>query len=118
MMAARQVADALDGDVGREDEVRRGDQALRQLLGALGAAASAREQPDDHEPGERLDQAVRAEADQRDGAGRDSGAERDPELAEVPGVAAPGQRLRLALELRPLAGRLASDRPDLDKLLS
>ena len=49
-------------------------------------------------PASSFDQAVGAEADQRDRAGGDAGAERDRELDDVPGVPAPGQQARSALK--------------------
>ena len=62
----------------------------------LRVRAALGEAPEDDEPGERLDQAVGAEADQRDRACCDPGADRNPELDCVPGVAAPGEQPRPA----------------------
>jgi hypothetical protein len=45
----------------------------------------------------------RAEADQRDRTGDDAGEERDRELDEVPGDAAPSEKARTSLETGALA---------------
>lgn len=104
-MRAEEVAGRLDTDVEDEECVACGDQLLRASLRKIGGAAAAAEQPDDDAAGERLDDGVDAEADQRDRAGRDAGAERDRELDDMPGVAAPGQQLGAPLERRPLLWR-------------
>ena len=84
----------LDADVGREDEEADCHKLLRPPLGGLGVTPSHAEAPHDDEPGERLDQAVEAEADQRDGRRRDARGDSDGELHEVPRVAAPSEQPR------------------------
>jgi hypothetical protein len=73
MVPVDERPDGLDGDIGREDEVARGDELLRPTLRRLGHQPRTREQPDDHETGERLNQAVEAKPDERDRPGRDPG---------------------------------------------
>ncbi len=102
MVAAEQRSERLDQDVGDEQRVARRDELLRASLGLLGMGATVSEAPEDDEGGKRLDQAVAAEADQRDRARGDPGADRDPELDRVPGVAAPGEQPRPADEPRAL----------------
>src|SRR5207237_7437196 len=70
----------------------------RSPLRDRGLETVAREQPDDDEAGDAFDQAVGAEADQRDRAGADSCAERDGELDQVPAVAAPREQARAPLQ--------------------
>jgi hypothetical protein len=67
--------------------------------------ASAGEEPDDHEAGEALDEAVDAEADQRDRAGPDARGDRDRELDQVPGVAGPREQPGAPLQVLALAAR-------------
>jgi hypothetical protein len=101
VLAAGERPDRLDRDVGGEHKEARGDQLLSPTLSCGRANASAGEEPEHDEAGERLDQRVSAEADKRDRAGRDPGAQRNRELDEVIGDPAPGEQSRLALE--PLA---------------
>ncbi len=62
----------------------------------LGESAGAGEAPDDDDRGEALDRGVKAEAEQRDGAGEDRRGDRDCALGGHVGEAEPGQRLRAA----------------------
>src|SRR5439155_23260837 len=90
-MSADEVANGLGREVRGEYEEARGDRPLRTSLGGLGLEAAPSEQPDDHEAGEGLDQAVGSEADERDRARCDARADRDPELDEMPGDPAPSE---------------------------
>ena len=95
-------------DVGGEHEEAHRDQLLCAALGPRRAEPGAGEQPDDDEARERLDQAVRAEADQRDRAGGEPRGDRDRELDDVPGDPDPGEQARAALEGARDAGRAVS----------
>ena len=83
----------------------------RAPLGGVRATPLACEQPKHDNPGERLDQAVRSETDQRDRARGKSGGERDCELDHVPADTAPGKQPRSPLEPRSLRRR-RTDRQD------
>jgi len=91
-VSANQVADRLDRDVRGENELAQRDQLLRVPLGSRRSKPRSGEAPDDGQPGRDLDQAVHAECDERDGTGRDSGAERDRELDQVPRISAPREQ--------------------------
>ena len=112
LVAGGERASGLDCDIRGEDEEARGDQLLGASFGLVGADAPAGEEPDDDQPGERFDQAVGAEADQRDRAGGDAGEDGDRELDGVPGDAAPGEPSRRALESRALTRREPRRRAD------
>src|SRR5204863_8367545 len=93
---------------------------LGPALGRLRVKAAAGEQPYDDEAGERLDQAVCAEADQRDRARGDSRAEGDPELDDVPADPAPSEQSRPTLVAQPLhtrSDRQSTERRAVDQLL-
>src|SRR5437660_1102372 len=117
MLTGYERVDGLRANVGGEHEERDRDHLLCAALGTLRSQTPSGEQPEDDEAREALDQRVRSEADQGDGAGRYSGTERDPELDEVPGDPAPSQETRLPFEVRPfLRGYRAFDAPDLEQL--
>ena len=99
MVAAHQRSHRLDADVRGEDEEAAGDELLRAAFSTRGSDARARKEPQHDEPCERLDQRVGTESDERDRAGGDTGAERDPELHDVPADSAPGEQPRRPLEL-------------------
>jgi hypothetical protein len=81
VVAADQVSARLNSDVDGKHEEGARDQLLGTALGPLAIADSPpREQPHDHGTGGHLDQAVQAEADQRDRTGRDTGNDGDREL--------------------------------------
>src|SRR5438128_1200570 len=101
LVATGERADRLDADIGSQDEEARCNQLLRTALRTLGADARTREQPEHYKAGKRLDQAVRTETDQRDGACRNSGNERDSELHEVVANPAPCEQSRLPFNLGP-----------------
>ena len=67
----------------------------------LGVGAGGVEAPEDDDPGERFDQRVGAERDQRDRAGDGAGGDRDRGLDTVPDQAGAGEQPRAGLE--PLA---------------
>ena len=109
LVATQNVAPRREHDVGGEDEVTRGDELLRVSLGRVRVQARTREQPHDHEARESLDQAVRAEPDQRDRTGGQPGADRDGELDQVPAVPNPRKEPRPSLPER--AARQDASRP-------
>src|SRR5919198_2253261 len=74
----------LDTDVGGQDEEAGGDELLRAALGTLRARPTGAEPPDDDRAGDRFDQAVEAEADQRDRRSGHARADRHSELERVP----------------------------------
>ena len=98
MVAERQVADRLDTHVPGEHEIASGDKLLRSTLRRVGLQARAGKEPDDHEARKPLDEAVCAEADQRDRARGNTGANGDAELDQMPRVAAPRERSRTPLQ--------------------
>ena len=78
-----------------------GDEPLGALLGGVREDALPREAPDDDHAGEALDRRVQPEADERDRAGDDPGADRHRALDRHPRQRQPreqphpaGQRLR------------------------
>jgi hypothetical protein len=89
MVRAEERPHGLDPYVRRKDEETGGDKLLRPTLGRFGIAPASGEPPNDDEAGQRLDEAVEAEADQRNGRRRDPRRERDREFHDVPAVAAP-----------------------------
>ena len=105
VVAGEECAQRLDADVSGEQEEADCDQLLRAPLGAAGATPLAGEEPEHHTTGERLDQAVRSEADQCDRAGSKPGSDRDRELDHVPADTAPGEQPRPPLEPCPLGRR-------------
>src|SRR5438128_12470740 len=102
MMTTNKIAHGLDRHISRKDEEAGGDQLLRPPLGALGRTPPAAKQPDDHRPGEGLDERVGAETDQSDRAGGDASADGDRELDNVPGIPTPRQQTSSPLEPSPL----------------
>ena len=101
MVAAGEGDGRVDGDVCGEQPERDRDQLLRAPLGVLGVGAGGGEAPQHDDPGERLDQRVGAERDQRDRTGDGACADRDSGLDAVPDQAAAGEETRPGLE--PLA---------------
>ena len=65
MVSADEGADRLHAHVRGEKVEARGDELLRSALGPGGLQPATSEEPDYDEPGERLDQAVSAEPNQR-----------------------------------------------------
>ena len=88
-MSAGKRANRLNANVSGEDKEARGDQLLGATFGALRAEARTCEEPHDDEPRQRLDEAVRSEPNQGDGARRDPSDKRDGELDEVVTDSAP-----------------------------
>ena len=80
MFAVCECADGVLGDVGGEQKEGDRDESLCALLGVLGESAGAGEAPDDDDRCERLDRGVKAEPEQRDGAGEGRGGDRDRAL--------------------------------------
>jgi hypothetical protein len=87
---------------------------LRPPLGSLGLRPAGREAPQHHESRDRLDEAIRAEADQGDRRRCDSGTDRDRELDEVPGDPAPREKPRPADEAVALPADGDRHRTDLE----
>lgn len=81
-----QVADALDGEVGREREERDADQPHRAGF-PVPALALAVQLPDDDGRGGELDHRVQTEPDQGDGRGDHASGDRDGGLRGHPGHA-------------------------------
>src|SRR3954454_1952834 len=107
----REIAERLDPHIcGKQDE-RHGDELLRTALGPRRGDALARHEPQDDEPGERLDEAVGAESPQRDRARNRAGTNRDSGLGEMPAEPEPRQPTRAKDELD---GWLTRGRLDLD----
>ena len=71
-------------DVYGEQHERGGDQLLRATLCSLRSRAPSRHQPQHHDAGSRLDQAVGAEADERDRPRDDARAQRNSGLDQMP----------------------------------
>src|SRR5439155_13683456 len=105
LVAVEQAAQRLDADVGGQDEEAECNQLLRAALGPLGADPGAAKEPEDDQAGDCLDQAVCAEADQRDRAGGEPRNERDSELEHGIGDSAPGKKARPTLEVEALPRR-------------
>jgi hypothetical protein len=82
-VAADQRAHRFDPDVGGEYVERDRDQLLRSALRVRRAQPGTGEQPEDDQAGDRLDQRVGAETDQRDRAGGEAGANGDRCLQHV-----------------------------------
>src|SRR5215211_4531080 len=111
MIAARKVANGLEANVGSQHEEAHGDHLLSPPLGRLGGRARGGEAPQQHEPGDGLDQGVRPEAHQRNGPGSESGDDRDSCLDAVPSDPEPCEQLRPAYQyLSPMSGRPFDDR--------
>ena len=106
MVGVHQRPQGLGDDVAGQQQERRRDEPLGAALGRGGGGARAREAPEQDPAGRRLDDAVRAEADQRDGRRSRAGGDRHGGLDGVPGDAGPGQQLRSPDEPRaPVQGR-------------
>jgi len=105
VVAAKQRARRREDDVGDEYRVTARDQLLSLALSMFGGSACATEAPDNHERGQRFDQRVGPETDQRDASRNDPGSDRNPELDQVPRISCPGQQLCAPLPLRPLERR-------------
>ncbi len=94
---------------------------LSAPFGDVRAEARACEQPQNDETGERLDEGVGAEADQRDRSGGEAGGDRDRGFEKVIPDPAPGEQTRLLLELAPLDERIPerdAHRRQLDQLVA
>ena len=76
-----------------------GDQLLRVPLSHLRVAAAACESPNHDQPGDALDQAIHAEADQGDRGGGHTGSDCDAELDDVPADSGPRKQPRSPNEL-------------------
>ena len=105
MIGVDECAQRLDAHIPGEQEEADGNQLLGTPLGTTRATPRAGEQPEHDTAGERLDQAVRPETDQRDRARSKPGADRDREFHHVPGDAAPSEQPRAPLETRALLRR-------------
>jgi hypothetical protein len=70
-------AEGVGGNVGREQEVGDGDRLLRAAFSGVRQGADAGEPPHDDDAGQRLDDRVQTEPEQRDRAREDSGGNRD-----------------------------------------
>src|ERR1035437_7558211 len=81
------------GDIGGEQEEADRDEPLGALLGVVGEAPLAGEAPDYDDRCEALDRRVKAETEQRDGAGDDRGRDRDSPLDGHVREAQPRERL-------------------------
>ena len=101
VLAAGEGDGRVDGDVCGEQPERDRDQLLRAPFGVLGVGAGDVEPPEDDDAGERFDQRVGAERDQRDRSGDGAGGDRDGRLDAVPDQAAASEETRPGLE--PLA---------------
>ena len=115
MITGDECPDRLGTDIGSKDEEARSDHLLGATFRSNRAEASSGEEPQDDEAGERFDQAVGAEPDQRDRAGGEPGNQSDCELDEMPNDASPSKKARLPLDparspgLALGAGRCATD---------
>jgi hypothetical protein len=99
-MTAGEVANRLEPDVRGQHDERCRDQLLGPALGRAGGGARVRHQPENDDARRRLDQAVDAEADQRDGARHHACRDSDRRLDQVPAEADPGEAARPAHEPR------------------
>jgi hypothetical protein len=92
MVAAGEGDGRVDGDVGGEHPKGERDELLRAPFGGLGVDAGGGEPPEHDDPGERLDQRVGTEGDERDRAGDGASGDRDGRLDPVPDQAAAGEQ--------------------------
>ena len=101
MLAARERDGRVDGDVCGEHPERDRDELLRAPFGGLGVGAGDVEAPEDDDAGERFDERVGAEGDQRYRSGDGGCGDRDGGFDDVPDQAAASEETRPGLE--PLA---------------
>src|SRR5215210_4549503 len=92
MLRPEEGPQRLDPHIGRENEEADGHELLSPALRRLGIASAQTEAPHDDESRQRLDQRVKAEADQCNRRRGHARSESDRELHEVPRVATPGEQ--------------------------
>jgi integrase/recombinase XerD len=98
VIAAGEGDGRVDRDVCGEQPEGDRDQLLGVSFGVFGLDAGVVEAPQDDDPGERFDQRVRAERDQRDRPGDDAGTDRHGRLDAVPREPEAGEVSRASLE--------------------
>ncbi len=98
VLAAGEGDGRVDGDVCGEQPEGDRDQLLGAAFGGLGVGAGGVEAPEHDDPGERFDERVGAERDQRDRSGDGAGTNRDRGLDAVPRESAAGEETRPGLE--------------------
>ncbi len=94
VLAARERDGRVDGDIYGEQPERDRNELLGAPFGGLGVGTGDVEAPQHDDPGERLDQRVGAEGDQRDRPGDGASGDRDCRLDAVPDQAAASEQTR------------------------